>query len=168
MNPTLLQALFTTTEKDNSMRQAARFDHADGFTLIELLVVIAIIGVLLAIAVPSYLAFSGRAGQRSASADVRATLPDIEAYYADVGNYTNMTKTSGDTPDSSGLQGIDSGISPFVAVNVTGTGSSQTYCVGATVSSKTASFKGGPGANGSTTRWYTTLNCTGTAQATAP
>jgi prepilin-type N-terminal cleavage/methylation domain-containing protein len=139
-----------------------------GFTLIELLVVIAILGILLAIAVPSYLAFFGRAGQKSASADVRAAIPDVEAYYDDVGNYTNLTTSSGDTPDTSGLHGIDSGVSPNVTVSVAGSGSSQTYCLGATVSSKTSSYRGGPGAAGTSAHWYATANCSGTAQATAP
>ncbi len=168
MNGLAFSPLFITTEKGIFMRQAGRFEENDGFTLIELLVVIAIIGVLLAIAIPSYLGFSGRAGQRSASADIRATIPDVEAYYSDVGNYTNMTKTGGDAPDGTGLQGIDSGLSPAVTVTVTGSGSSQTYCLGATVNAKTSSYKGGPGASGSTTHWYTTANCSGTAQATAP
>ena len=149
------------------MRQAGLIEENEGFTLIELLVVVAIIGVLVAIAIPSYLAFTGRAQQKSASADIRAALPDVEAYYADVGNYTNMTKTSGDAPDAGGLQGIDSGIASVVTVNVAGSGSSQTYCLGATVTSKTASYKGGPGVAGSS-HWYTTANCTGSAQATAP
>ena len=94
----------------HSLRQRINARDESGFTLIELLVVLIIIGVLLAIAVPAYLGFKDRAVKTQVQANVREAIPDAEAYFQDVGNYTNMKLTTGDAPDGAGLQGIDKGL----------------------------------------------------------
>jgi type IV pilus assembly protein PilA len=65
-----------------------------GFTLIELLVVVIILGILTAIAIPSYLSFRGRAEDSANKANVRSLIPSVESYYADNNTYSGMTLTA--------------------------------------------------------------------------
>ncbi len=115
------------------IRQRLNGNTEQGFTLIELLVVIIIIGILLAIAVPSYLGFRGRAADSSAKANLRAALPAVEVYYADTGAYTGMTVAA--------LKLIDQNVNLDGNPVVTAT----TYCIDSVVGGKNWKLSG-PGA----------------------
>ena len=58
-----------------------------GFSLVELLVVVVIIGILAAIAIPSYLSQRNRAKEAGEKADARSLAAQMETYYVDAHRY---------------------------------------------------------------------------------
>ena len=127
----------------HSLRQRLNTRDESGFTLIELLVVLIIIGVLLAIAIPSYLGFQKKAQQTAAMSDVRSAIPDAEAYYSDQGNYTSMTASGLQSAYDSGMQVVGvNGATQGISKAVVGSGGAQTYCISAVVSGHWAHVSG--------------------------
>jgi type IV pilus assembly protein PilA len=97
--------------------------------------VIIIIGILLAIAVPSYLGFRDRASKSAAQANVRAATPAVEAYFADntgtAGDADNLDTTSGyQGMNLAELQDIDATLrADTITVDAVPAPSTNDYCI---------------------------------------
>ena len=89
-----------------------------GFTLIELMVVVMIIGVLVTIALPTFLGTRTRAYDAAAHSDIRNAFAAEKAYYSDNATYTTdpatmtsieaaITYLGGDTPIATDVVYLD-------------------------------------------------------------
>ena len=97
-----------------------RAENEKGFTLIELLVVILIIGILAAIAIPSFLNQTSKAKDASAKELVRSSQTAAETFATDHGgSYTGM--------DAPGLNTIEP------TIPLTSNGNSRAFLSGVTV-----------------------------------
>ena len=95
--------------------KATRRERDGGFTSIELLIVMVIIGILLTIAIPSFMSQMRKGNRTDAKAIMMETAQFMERYYTTNRTYVGATVLNATTPKGASGSGIKYNISFSVA-----------------------------------------------------
>lgn len=93
-------------------------NNKKGFTLIELMVVVGIIGVITAIAVPSFQKFQAKAKQANAKTELSGMYGMEKAFYTEFGHYHANLPLVGYVPDGYPMSG-DCPVSGTISASAT-------------------------------------------------
>jgi type IV pilus assembly protein PilA len=104
----------------SNIKRKMRKEEEEGFTLIELLVVVLILGILMAIAIPTFLSLTSGAKTSAAESDLTTASQDEATYFTTNGSYDGISSTYSAATNSTdnvvgttavpGMKGIDAGI----------------------------------------------------------
>jgi type IV pilus assembly protein PilA len=113
----------------DSAQEVQQSNGESGFTLIELLVVVLIIGILAAIAVPSFLSQTGKATDAQAKEVASAARTAMEAYGTDHGGVYEHVSPTELSKESPGLRIASSTTEAYLSA---ATGEKNSYSITAT------------------------------------